>query len=78
MLEIIDPGDDVSTYVDLETRVHSADAFILLYAINDVTSIDTEKEIREDILSVGGDNVQIIVVGNKSDLSWTQTALCTV
>ena len=43
-------------------------AFILVYAIDDTESFDKVSSLREEIIRLKGDDVPIMVVGNKTDI----------
>lgn len=64
--------DDVFPKKHLGPRVLSCDAFVLVYAVDDDASFDYLTDLREKIILKKGENVPIVVAGNKSDLSIRQ------
>ena len=50
-------------------QMSSADAFILVYSVDNTESFDCLSDLRDVIISVKGENVPIVVAGNKSELT---------
>ena len=68
-LEILDTAgqDDYQTMLD--TWINSADGFILVYSIDNKESFESTKTRYDRIMKLKeGQNVSIVVVGNKCDL----------
>ena len=52
-----------------QNNMSSVDAFILVYSVDDTVSFDCLSDLRDDIVSSKGENIPIVVAGNKSDLT---------
>lgn len=48
--------------------IKTADAFVLVYAVDDVESFDFICNLREEVIQLRGKHVPIIVAGNKADV----------
>ncbi|KAK8405620.1 hypothetical protein O3P69_001858 [Scylla paramamosain] len=67
-LDILDTSGSYEFPAMRELSVNTADAFILVYAINDAESFEEVRQLREFILQTKKTSVPIVVVGNKADL----------
>lgn len=68
---ILDIRDTSGTHefpVMLDMRIQSADAFVLVYDVNDKNTFTELVALRQRIIDKKGENVPIVVVGNKIDL----------
>ena len=67
-LDILDTSGSYDFPAMRELSIRSADAFVLVYDVNDVSTFEEVESLRTQILSVKG-AVPIVVVGNKVDLA---------
>ncbi|XP_062853024.1 ras-related protein Rap-1b-like [Trichomycterus rosablanca] len=68
-VEILDTSGSYSFPAMRKLSIQNSDAFALVYAVDDSESLETVKNLREEILEVKEDKfTPIVVIGNKSDL----------
>ena len=67
-LEILDTAGEKDYQNMFNSWVNKGDGFILVFAINDKESFDYLKNIKNKINEIKGENIPIILVGNKIDL----------
>ena len=67
-LEILDTAGEKNYQNMFNSWVNKGDGFILVFAINDKESFDYLKNIKNKINEIKGENIPIILVGNKIDL----------
>ena len=67
-IEIIDTAgqDDYQNFFD--TWVQYSDGFLLIFAINDLSTFDIVKKRYNKIITMKGNQIPIILIGNKKDL----------
>ena len=67
-VEIIDTAgqDDYQNFFD--TWVQYSDGFLLIFAINDLSTFDIVKKRYNKIITMKGNQIPIILIGNKKDL----------
>ena len=67
-VEIIDTAgqDDCQNFFD--TWVQYSDGFLLIFAINDSSTFDIVKKRFSKIITMKGNDIPIIIIGNKKDL----------
>ncbi len=67
-VEIIDTAgqDDYQNFFD--TWVQYSDGFLLIFAINDSSTFDIVKKRFSKIITMKGNDIPIIIIGNKKDL----------
>ena len=67
-VELIDTAgqDDYQNFFD--TWVQYSDGFLLIFAINDLSTFDIVKKRHNKIISMKGNQIPIILIGNKKDL----------
>ena len=67
-VEIIDTAgqDDYQNFFD--TWVQYSDGFLLIFAINDLSTFDIVKKRFSKIITMKGNDIPIIIIGNKKDL----------
>ena len=67
-VEIIDTAgqDDYQNFFD--TWVQYSDGFLLIFAINDSSTFDIVKKRYNKIITMKGNQIPIILIGNKKDL----------
>lgn len=68
MLNIIDASGSHDFYAMRDLYVRQADAFLLVFAINDPKSFDEVVRLREQIQSNNLKNAPVIIVANKIDI----------
>ena len=69
VLRIFDTAGTMSFPAMRKLTIRKADAFILVYAMDDADSFEEIKAIREEILNLKGEqSVPMVLIGNKSDL----------
>ncbi|XP_043281779.1 ras-related protein Rap-1A isoform X2 [Venturia canescens] len=66
-LDILDTSGSYDFPAMRELSIRSADAFVLVYDVNDVSTFEDVQALRAQILNIKG-VVPIVVVGNKVDL----------
>ncbi|KAL0272181.1 UNVERIFIED_CONTAM: hypothetical protein PYX00_005258 [Menopon gallinae] len=67
-LDILDTSGAYQFPAMRALSISTADAFILVFAIDKADSWDEVKKLREQIIQARGNKVPIVVVGNKIDL----------
>ena len=67
-LEILDTAGEKNYQNMFNSWVNKGDGFILVFAINDKESFDYIKNIKNKINEIKGENIPIILIGNKIDL----------
>ncbi|XP_053551039.1 ras-related protein Rap-2c-like [Bombina bombina] len=68
-LEILDTSGSYSFPAMLKLRIRQADAFLLVFSLNDQDTFQELERLREEILLVRGDlDAPMVVVGNQTDL----------
>ena len=67
-LEILDTAGEKNYQNMFNSWVNKGDGFILVFAINDKESFDYLKNIKNKINEIKGENIPIILIGNKIDL----------
>ena len=67
-LEILDTAGEKNYQNMFNSWVNKGDGFILVFAINDKESFDYIKNIKKKINEIKGENIPIILIGNKIDL----------
>ncbi|XP_066981860.1 ras-related protein rapA isoform X1 [Macrobrachium rosenbergii] len=67
-LDILDTSGSYEFPAMRELSINTADAFILVYAINDADSFEEVRNLREIIMNTKKKTVPIVVVGNKRDM----------
>lgn len=68
IVELYDTASEILDLIKIQEISSFFDAFILVYAVNVPSSFDYIAKIREIITSSGGNNEQIFVARNKTDL----------
>lgn len=68
-LDILDTSGSHEFPAMRDLHIQSADAFILVYDVNDKNTFTELEALRQQIIEKKGENVPIVVVGNKIDLS---------
>ncbi|TTI92383.1 GTP-binding protein Rhes [Bagarius yarrelli] len=67
-VEILDTSGSYSFPAMRKLSIRNGDAFALVYSIEDTESLETVKNLRDEIMEVKEDKfTPIVVVGNKSD-----------
>lgn len=67
-MEILDTSGSYSFPAMRKISIRNGDAFALVYSIDDAESLETVKNLRDEILEIKEDKLTpIVVVGNKSD-----------
>lgn len=67
-VEILDTSGSYSFPAMRKLSIRNSDAFALVYSIDDAESLETVKNLRDEILEIKEDKLTpIVVVGNKSD-----------
>ena len=67
-LDILDTSGSHEFPAMRDLHIQSADAFILVYDVNDESTFTELEALRQQIIDKKGENVPIVVVGNKIDL----------
>lgn len=68
ILDLLDTSGSHQFPAMRELAIRQSDAFLLVYAIDNISSWDVLASLREEIVRLRGAEVPIVVVGNKSDL----------
>nr|XP_022318728.1 ras-related protein Rap-1b-like [Crassostrea virginica] len=76
ILDILDTAGAHSFPAMRRLAISTSDAFVLVYSIDDESSFQGVKDLRDIIISERGDkHVPIVVVGNKADISEEKRAI---
>ena len=67
-LELLDTSGEKDYQNMFYSWVNKGDVFILVFAINDKESFDCLNDVKNKINEIKGENIPIILVGNKNDL----------
>ncbi|KFB51611.1 AGAP007369-PA-like protein [Anopheles sinensis] len=67
-LDILDTSGSYQFPAMRALSINTSGAFILVYAVDDKETWDEVERLREQIISVRGSRVPIVVVGNKADV----------
>ncbi|KAL7644754.1 UNVERIFIED_CONTAM: hypothetical protein RMT77_004567 [Armadillidium vulgare] len=68
ILDLLDTSGTHQFPAMRELAIKQSDAVVLVYAINDTESWEMLKMLKDEVVKLRGENVPIVVVGNKSDL----------
>ncbi|KAK8399514.1 hypothetical protein O3P69_003536 [Scylla paramamosain] len=68
ILDLLDTSGSHQFPAMRELAIRQSDAFLLVYAIDNIASWEVLATLREEIVRLRGAEVPIVVVGNKSDL----------
>jgi len=68
-LDILDTAGAHSFPAMRKLAISTADAFVLVYSLDDNASFEAVKELRDQVLQERGEDIPIVVVGNKADVS---------
>ncbi len=67
-VEIIDTAGQEDYQNFFDTWVQYSDGFLLIFAINDLSTFDIVKKRYNKIITMKGNQIPIILIGNKKDL----------
>ena len=75
-IEILDTAGEEDFLVNVSQYYAAGDGFMFVFAINDIDSLYRIKEMYEDVAHAKGESrVDMILVGNKSDLEFGRQVL---